>query len=188
VTEKYQTFVLQNRQELEEFRKLIKSESVCSYLEIGSKFGGSLWHVANTMPKGSRVVSIDLPWGDGSFKDSQPWLEKCVSTLKSMGYDAHLLIADSHDPSSVDFAKMLGPFDCVMIDGDHTAAGVCADWENYGPLGKMVCFHDISWKFQTSKKALIEAPEFWQEVKQGYRHREIRLEKKHNGIGVLWKS
>ena len=69
MAEKYQTFVLQNRQELDEFRRLIIAEGVRSYLEIGSKFGGSLWWIATSMPRGSRVVSIDLPWGDGSFKE-----------------------------------------------------------------------------------------------------------------------
>jgi hypothetical protein len=42
---------------------LLQREGVRSYLEIGSKFGGSLWRVANSLPPGSRIVSVDLPNG-----------------------------------------------------------------------------------------------------------------------------
>lgn len=188
MTEKYETFVLQHPAELEEFIALLKREGVRSYLEIGSKFGGLLWKVGNALPAGSRVVSIDLPWGDGSFKQSQPWLEKCVGALKGGGYDAHLLIGDSHDPASVAFAAGLAPFDCVMIDGDHSAEGVRADWENYGPLGRIVAFHDISWLPRPSKKAPVEVPKFWDELKAGYRHVEIKRMAGDNGIGILWRD
>lgn len=186
--EKYETFVLQHPRELEEFLFLLRRERVTSYLEIGSKFGGLLWKVGNALAPGSRIVSIDLPWGDGSFKQSHPWLEKCVAALQSKGYDARHLIGDSHDEISVAFADRLGPFDCVMIDGDHTAAGVRADWENYGRLGRMVCFHDIGWLPRESKKPPIEVPLFWNELKTSYRHLEIRHDERDNGIGVLWRD
>jgi predicted O-methyltransferase YrrM len=186
--EKYETFVLQHPRELEEFLVLLRVEGVKSYLEIGSKFGGLLWKVGNALPAGSRVVSIDLPWGDGSFKQSQPWLEKCVAALQGKGYDARLLIGDSHDPASVAFAESLAPFDCVMIDGDHTAAGVRADWGNYGRLGRMVCFHDINWQPRPSKKAAIEVPAFWDQLKANYRHVEVRHDAIDNGIGILWRD
>ncbi len=186
--EKYETFVLQHQGELEEFLSLLKAQGVKSYLEIGSKFGGLLWRVANALPPGSKVASIDLPSGDGSFKESQPWLEKCVADLGKRGCAAHLHIGNSRDAESVAFAGRLAPFDCVMIDADHTAAGVRADWKNYGPLGRMVCFHDISHVHKPSKKQRIEVPEFWNELKTGYRHIEIRQDKRHNGIGVLWRD
>lgn len=186
--EKYETFVLQHPRELEEFLFLLRRERVTSYLEIGSKFGGLLWKVGNALPAKSRIVSIDLPWGDGSFKQSRPWLEKCVDALQDKGCDARLLIGDSHDDASVAFAQHLAPFDCVMIDGDHTAAGVRADWENYGPLGRMVCFHDIGWLPRPSKKPAIEVPAFWNELKAGYRHVEIRHDAIDNGIGILWRD
>src|SRR4030095_14222985 len=102
---KYETFILQDKIELQQLADFVKEQGFRSYLEIGSKFGGSLWKIANAMPAGSRVVSIDLPWVDGSFKDSQPWLEKCVSRLQDMGYITDLLIGDSHLPSSVEFAQ-----------------------------------------------------------------------------------
>ena len=36
-----------------------------------------------------------------------------------------------------------GPYDLVFIDGDHSPAGVRADWQNYGPMARLVAFHDI---------------------------------------------
>lgn len=188
MAEKYESFVLQHPRELEEFLVLLKVEGVKSYLEIGSKFGGLLWKVGNALPSGSRVVSIDLPWGDGSFKQSRPWLEKCVDALQHKGYDARLLIGDSRDAASVAFAQGLGPFDCVMIDGDHTELGCFADWINYGKLGRMVCFHDINWKPRPSKKPPIEVPGVWEKLKAAYRHIEIKHDLRDNGIGVLWKD
>ena len=42
---KYKTAALQNADEIAQFIDLLKRENVKSYLEIGSKHGGSLWRV-----------------------------------------------------------------------------------------------------------------------------------------------
>lgn len=188
MTEKYETFVLQDKRELDTFVNLLKENQVRSYLEIGSKFGGSLWRVTNSLPVGSRVLSIDLPDGDGSFKDSLPYLKKCIVDLTRRGYDANLFVGDSHSKEAFSYAKELGPFDCVMIDGDHTLSGVLADWVRYGPLGKIVAFHDIRWTPRETKKAPIEVPGVWREIKKDYRHMEISFDPDNNGIGVLWNN
>lgn len=187
---KYERVCLQDEREMAQYLALLKREGVRSYLEIGSKYGGFLWRVANSLPKGSRVVSIDLPWGDGSFKESQPHLEACVTALKDRGYDAHLHLGDSTTPEAIAFAEGLGPFDCVMIDANHTEPFVRKDWGNYGPLGRMVAFHDINWKPrpEPSKKMPIEVPKVWNEIKAGFRHVEIKECQRDNGIGVLWRA
>ena len=66
-----------------------------------------------------------------------------------------------------------------------------ADWQNYGPLARIVAFHDIGWRREANWPGKrIAVPEVWNEIKAGYRFEEIKLcpTGKNNGIGVLWRS
>lgn len=188
---KCETAFLQNELELNDFISVLMAEGVRSYLEIGSKFGGSLWKVARSLPKKSRVVSVDLPHGDKSFKESQAPLEECVRALKAKGYDAHLILGDSTAADVVEKARALGPYDAVFIDANHTLPYVRKDWENYGPMGKLVAFHDIGFYRREGLppgKKPIEVPIFWRELKALGKNRtlDIRRDKQDNGIGVVW--
>lgn len=194
---KYQTAYLQNVAELQTFIALLKQESVRSYLEIGCKFGGSLWMIANALPTGSRVVGVDLPHGDTSFKESEPHLIACGKELKRKGYDARIIIGDSTDRAVIEQVRALGPYDAIFIDANHTLPYVNKDWANYGGLGKLVAFHDINFYrpggMKPGKKP-IEVPQVWQALKQHYRHMEIikgvtdANASRDNGIGVLWPN
>lgn len=176
---------LQNDAEHAWFVDILKREGVRSYLEVGSKFGGSLWRSAKALPAGSRIVSIDMPSGTKVWPESKASLEKCVAQLNAEGYDAHIIWGDSTDPAVVEKAKALGPFDCVFLDGNHTLPYVKKDWASFGPMAKMVGFHDIGWVHREGKFP-IDVPVFWNEIKQSHRHEEIKLEPRDNGIGVLW--
>ena len=190
MTAKYEYAALQNKAEFERFCDILRRENVQSYLEIGGKHGGSLWMAANALPLGSVVVSVDLPNGDTSFKQSQPHLEACVERLSSMGYKAALILGDSTDKRVVDSVTEFAPFDACFIDANHTLPYVTKDWENYGKLARIVAFHDIGWRArpEPSKKMPIEVPILWQQLRAQYRHEEIKLEPRDNGIGVLWRS
>lgn len=187
---KYQTAILQDIREIEAFIEVLQGEDVRSYLEIGSKHGGSLWRVGRKLPKGSRIVSVDLPHGDDSFKESQKSLEECIDALSKMGHDAYLLIGDSTDPEIVSDVTNLGPFDVCFIDANHTEPYVRKDWANYGPLARIVAFHDIGWipRPQPTKKMPIDVPIIWKEIKRNFRHQEIRMCERDNGIGILWRD
>lgn len=187
---KYETAPVQDMIELKQMIKVFQAEGVKSYLEIGSKHGGSLWHVATSLPARSKIVSVDLPHGDSSFKESEPHLRACIKRLGELGFDAHLIIGDSTNPAVVAQVKELAPFDAVFIDADHTEPYVRQDWANYGSLGKIVAFHDIGWTGQRpSKKRPIEVPKVWAELKQKYpKHREFRVSPIELGIGVLWRE
>jgi methyltransferase family protein len=189
---KYETYMLQNKDELAAFIALLKAENVKSYLEIGSKFGGSLWQIANSLPVGSRVVAVDLPHGDKSFKNTQPHLEGCVDALKNRRYDAHLFIGSSTDPKIIEAVRKLSPFDVCFIDGNHTEPFIRSDWATYGPMCRLVAFHDIGFVERTDPdrigKKPIDVPRIWREIKQPYRNREIRLDKRDNGIGIIWMT
>jgi predicted O-methyltransferase YrrM len=178
---------LQNEAEFARFTEILKHERVRSYLEIGSKFGGSLALAAAALPAGSRIVAVDLPWGK---RESEPHLIACYQALRTKGYDAHLFLGDSTAPAMVEQVGALGPFDACFIDANHTEAFVRQDWANYGPMCRIVAFHDIGWDGRplAPGKLSIDVPKVWNEIKGGFRHEEIRLEPRDNGIGVLWRA
>lgn len=173
---------LQHPQEFAEFVNILVRENVRSYLEIGSKFGGSLWLVASALPRGSLIVSVDLPGPVGS---SDALRHIAHRIRKQLGMRVELILGDSHDASTVSRVRSLSPFDAVFIDGDHSMAGVEKDWCDYGHMAKVVAFHDISWKRVTGGDR-IEVPKLWALIKDKYRHHEIRMDRKNNGIGILW--
>ena len=184
--------VLQDEREITEYCDVLRSEEVSLYLEVGSKFGGSLWRAARVMPKGSRIVAIDLPNGTKAWAQSKASLVDCVNELCNLGYDARIIWGDSTSPEVVRRAALAGPYHAIMIDGDHRTPGLTNDWENYGPMSRgMVAFHDISWRRAPGWVGTrIDVPEFWDELKKNHRHKEIRHcpTGKNNGIGVLWKD
>jgi methyltransferase family protein len=185
---KYLTAVAQDREELDWFINLLRGENVGSYLEIGSKFGGSLWHIANSLPPGARVVSVDLPAGFGGSPDGLANLKVCIAELKRLRYDAHLILGNSTDKKIIAQVAQLGPFDAIFIDADHGLAGVTADWRNYGPMARIVGFHDIGWRRPPDWRGYrIDVPILWDQLKRRHRHQEIMRKKKDDGIGVLWR-
>lgn len=180
--QKYKTEIDQEKSEINSLAVLLVQEDIKSYLEIGCRYGGSLWYVANRLPKGSRVVGIDVP-----IDNAQPQLEACVADLKANGYDAHLLIGNSRDKGIIAQAANLGPYDAIFIDADHTLAGVTADWNNYRQMACMIAFHDIAWDGPTKRKP-IQVSHLWRIIKNNYRHVEFVAEGSEKGIGVLWRN
>ena len=137
---------------------LALAEKANSILEVGSRYGEALVMMAHRMKKKGRVVSVDLPgiypWG---CEGSENYLRNRIGNLNSEGYDAHLFLGDSKDQKIVEEVRKLGPFDLIFIDGDHRYAGVKADWENYGPMGRVIVFHDLLQHADSAK----HAPEIW---------------------------
>lgn len=182
--------MLQDEAEIAALADLFQREGVRSYLEIGSKFGGSLARIASVIPKGSRIVSVDMPNGTKAWRESHEALERLILDLGAKGFDARVEFGDSQSPMTVKKVGWMAPFDAVFIDADHRLPGVTADWKNYGPMGRLVAFHDIAWRRARDWVGTrIDVPEFWNSIKGDYRHQEIKLcpTGKNNGIGVLWK-
>lgn len=182
----YRSKVAQVDTELAGFIALLQEEGVRSFLEIGSQYGGSLWRIANALPKGARIVSVDLPWGDGATK---PHLEAAIAALNEQGYRAEAIFGDSTDPDIVARVQALGPFDAIFIDGNHTLPVVTKDWENFGPLARIVAFHDIAWDSPVRPGRLpIEVSHLWRSIRGAYRHEQFVAPGSEKGIGVLWRS
>lgn len=193
MNELYKTNCSQVESEFQALLDILKREKVTRFLEIGSRFGGSLWRIANALPRGSRIVSCDSGKGMGGRKPgAMSSLEQCVAQLNRDGYDAHLVVGHSQRANTVAAVNKLGPFDAVFIDGDHEYAGAKKDWENYGTCARVVAFHDVGWQkpegYDNSK--MVEVPRLWEELKTGYRHEEFidRSTGFNMGIGVLWRK
>lgn len=168
------TKVYQNYRELAEFIELLRVHDVRSFLEIGSKWGGTLRNVAASMPKGSRVVSVDT--------NLREPLVQSIGAIRKMGYDTHFILGDSTAPDVVERVRKLGPYGACLIDGNHKRQYVQADWENYGPLCRIVAFHDI----ENAKEDVIT---FWPEVRAGRRWLELKYSPTPwtMGIGVIFQ-
>lgn len=192
MSQAYLTEAMQDEQEITAFCDLLAKEGVTSYLEVGSKWGGSLHRVALALPKGSRIVSIDMPGGTKRFKETEASLLGAHADLRKRGYDTHALWGDSKAPHIIEQARALGPFDAILIDGDHRLPGVTADFNSYGPMGRVIAFHDIAWTRAPEWKegTRIDVKAFWDSIKGDYRHEEFKFcpTRKNNGIGVLWRT
>jgi predicted O-methyltransferase YrrM len=188
---KYESSILQVADEMDEYCDILRKDGVHNYLEIGSKFGGSLWRAASALPVGARIVAVDLPNGTKAWKDSRVSLEECIQDLRALGYDARVIWGDSQSREVIRQVELWGPYDGIMIDADHRLPGVAADWTVYGPMSRsIVAFHDIAWRRAPEWEGVrIDVPEFWNSIKDQYHHVEIKRcpTGKNNGIGVLWR-
>ena len=156
-----------------------------SLLEVGSSFGGTLKRMASVMQVGSRIVSVDMPGSDTpAFLNPLASLKDTCRKIALKGGNVELLIGNSHDQNVVDKVRTYGPYDFGFIDGDHSYEGVKADWNNYGPMCKMVGFHDIGGPVEGCAR-------LWQELKASCRY---RTEEKHGpgatkfGIGIVYRE
>lgn len=169
----------QHPAELAAFVDLVRKQGVTSYLEIGMKIGHSLKAVASAMPAGSRLVIVDLERRRNDF--ARILRDEALNELAKR-HDVHFIPGDSTDAQVVEKVRTLGPFDLAFIDANHKHRYVKADWQNYGPMSRMVAFHDVA------DRAMAVAG-IWDGLKAHHRHVEFKMDPAgKNGIGVLWRG
>ena len=118
------------------------------YVEIGSRYGGSLLYFGKLMPKNSHLLAIDLPNGPWGHLNSEISLKNVADTLNSDGYNVDLIFGDSKSKETED--KLVSSLsnqqiDILFIDGDHSLLGVSSDiniYTKYVKQGGIVIFHD----------------------------------------------
>ncbi len=192
--ENYRDSIAQSPIEFGSLLRILIEGEIKSFLEIGCRWGGSIWQIAHAMPVGSRVVAIDSGAGGGGRGEAAlTQLRACIQELKRIGYDAHLIEGDSQSAPVIKRGRDLAPYDAIFIDGDHSYKGVLADWKNYGPLSQIVAFHDVCWKTPPLKPGRlpavpVECPRLWEELKASgqYLYETLHDPAMNMGIGVIW--
>ena len=148
-------------------------------LEIGTADGSTLLIWANIASE--RVISCDIkPMAIQSmlFKRFPPPASGCRVTLLS---------GNSHDPafkSLVERHLEGEQVDFLFIDGDHTEAGVSADYEAYRSLvrpGGLIAFHDIVEKQPLPQNQVYY---FWKKIKREADTEEFVQDPGQCGYGI----
>jgi hypothetical protein len=137
------------------------------------------------------LVSIDLPGGpfSGGATIRQDDLQRLV---RDHCADLTIIHGDSR------FVKLptIQP-DFVLIDGDHSAAGVRADYDLYAPLVKpdgLVALHDI---VKHPESSGVEVNQVWREIAADPHHLTVEIidpthttglaKNQWGGIGVVFR-
>ncbi len=143
------TFVaMQNLRELRYLLEKVQVLKPRTVVEIGTARGGLLYALAQVVDRRATLVSIDLPGannGGGQFDSERDVFAGFAVPTQ------HLvcLAGDSHTPAmseALDEVLDGEAIDLLVIDGDHSYAGVRRDLLEYGPRvrpGGLVALHDI---------------------------------------------
>jgi len=124
--------VLQNRDEVVALCEWIERHRVRSYLEIGV-WTGRLVTLLHRLFRFERVAACDL----GSAR--------ALGLPFRLPPETDYLQADSHSPEFARWRASLGPIDLVLIDGDHSYAGVRTDFTvNRAFPHRFLAFHDVA--------------------------------------------
>lgn len=157
---------------------LDRIENARSFLEIGSRFGATLYRTAKRLKPGARFMAVDLPNADDNVLDSERTLQARCNEINAMGHQCGVIFGDSHDQRVIERVRQNGPYDVCFIDGDHTELGVWQDWENYGPMAQVVGFHDIAVPHPCYVSPL------WEQLKKKYLTLEYQSQKEWAGMGI----
>lgn len=156
----------QNEFELRSFISLLNEHGVTRYLEVGSRHGDTFHEVMTSLPVGSYGCAVDLPGGLWGKKKTEQALLAVAEDLRAKGYVIDVVIGNSTHAEVIERIKGYGLFDAALIDGDHTYKGAKTDWLNYGPLARLVAFHDIVGQGMREKVHgnPVEVPRLWAEI------------------------
>jgi predicted O-methyltransferase YrrM len=177
----------QQRSELVAFLDRAARLRPAAICEIGAASGGTLCALAH-VARPSLLVSVDIDF-----------TAVRLHALPKLGRDDQTVVCvagDSHgDPVRARVAVVLAgrPLDLLFIDGDHSHAGVSADFHTYSRFvrrGGVIGFHDIVPDFKTrfGKPTAADSggvPEFWRQMKATYSdHEEIVASHDQDGYGI----
>ena len=178
----------QVKRELVDLAKRVEALKPQVVVEIGTNTGGTLFIFTKVAAYGSRVVSIDLPGGEGGggYPD---YKSDFFKSFCRQNQQLFFIKGNSQQSQTVEKLQAILKrdfIDFLFIDGDHSFDGVKRDFELYSPLvrrGGLVAFHDIK-KYPDDH--WIQVDKFWNAIKNKYQYEEYVDDSVHwGGIGIL---
>jgi hypothetical protein len=166
---------LQNREELIGLCEFIEEHKIRSYLEIGC-WTGKLVTILHRLFAFEKVAVCDQG------------LAKKLGVPFSIPSQASFFEGSSHSQEFLEWRSQLGHFDLVMIDGDHSYAGVRRDFEiNQTFPHRFLAFHDI-----VNRHPDIQVARLWNELTGAKveiikANAELGWDHSHMGIGI-WSA
>lgn len=176
----------QNKEEYLRFLAYLEGEKPVNVLEIGVREGGTSFMFANALKTCRRVVGIDI-----RLRNIHLLKDFCPDWIVTQEF----VCGESTSPRTLSrVKKSLGSakLDVLFIDGDHSYAGVAADFKEYRQFvrdGGSIVFHDICmdhrrrYGVETTNDS-GEVYLFWQEVRERYEIKEFFSDEKQNGAGI----
>ncbi len=165
---------LQREAEFSQLLELYRERAPKTVLEIGTYYGGTLYHWLQNATPGTKVVSVDSYVTD---VDNRPLYEGWMLE----GVDLAVVEGDTRNPAVINLVDRLSPtYDWVFIDAGHLYDEVRHDWVTFGALCTgVVCFHDILYK---------DVARLWAEIKAEFEAREIISDPttEWHGIGCVF--
>jgi hypothetical protein len=128
----------------------LSNHGIESYLEIGSRHGGTFVITVEYLDRFRpirKAVAVDLARSRS--------LERYASDRDGI----EVLQANTRSEAFKGFLREAGPFDLVLIDGDHTEHGCRSDFELVKDQARLIAFHDIA------SNAVPGVAKVWREVK-----------------------
>jgi predicted O-methyltransferase YrrM len=180
---------MQNPREIRRLVERVQELQPKTVLEIGTARGGTLFLFCQSASKDAEIVSLDLPYGkNGGGYPS--WKTSVYRLFRRADQKLTLLRANSHLEQSrarVERAIAGKKFDLIMIDADHSYAGVKRDFELYSPLVSergIIVMHDV---LPNPFDAEIDVHRFWKEISAVYQCEEIvdNYEQGCFGLGIV---
>lgn len=175
----FEVKTMQVREEILALAKTVAELRPRVVLEIGTAFGGTLFiwsQLASELVIGCDITDKSV---QRSFYRKFPRFgSRCA---------VHLLTGDSHN---AEFRKQVvsrlngRTVDFLFIDGDHTEAGVTADYRDYRDLvrpGGIIAFHDIVEKQSLPQNQVYH---LWKKLRDQPGTKEFISDPEQSGFGI----
>jgi predicted O-methyltransferase YrrM len=182
--------ITQQPEEARRLWALVRTLEPKSVLEIGLDTGGTFFLWTRAAAPDALLIAIDTRPA-GKLGRWSPFQLSRRSFARGNQRIRLLLGRDSHSEETVGTVRSIlanGRLDFLFIDGDHSYAGVRADFELYAPLvrpGGIVALHDI-WPASRSEGTCPPndgVVEFWRELASKFETEEF-VDRSPDGFGI----